>query len=88
MNAFQNLTTVLFPPTVSPGSSREIWLPHSPSFVPEEKALVARWKKYLKWEESNPLEIEEKNVNQFRSRMQSVYRKAVICMKFYPEIWY
>ncbi|KAJ7764395.1 hypothetical protein B0H16DRAFT_1661727 [Mycena metata] len=42
---------------------------------------------YLKWEEGNPLAIEEKDHALLISRIQMVYRKAVICMRYYPEIW-
>ena len=62
-------------------------LPRVPTFAPGEKALVARWRAYLKWEETNPLEIEDKDIAQLHSRLQSVYRKAIVRMRFYPEIW-
>jgi len=48
---------------------------------------VGAWKNYLKWEESNPLELEEKDRLTLIQRVQSVYRKAVIRMRFYGEIW-
>ena len=47
---------------------------------------MARWKQYLKWEEGNPLEIEDKNA--FIVRMQGVYRKAIVRMRFFSEIWF
>ncbi|KAI1783642.1 hypothetical protein LXA43DRAFT_1130766 [Ganoderma leucocontextum] len=51
-------------------------------------ALVARWRLYLKWEEGNPLEIEESNWSVLLQRVQSVYKKAIVRMRFYSEIWY
>lgn len=75
----------LFPP--SSAVKPELYLPTLPTFSHEERVLVGRWKNYLKWEESNPLEIEDKDKSTFITRVQGVYRKAVIRMRYYPEIW-
>lgn len=80
----QKNTPSLFPPPGHPG----IWLPTLPKFDPPERALVGQWKTYLKYEESNPLEVEEKDRPTLVTRVQGVYRKALIRMRFYPEIWY
>ena len=52
-----------------------------------DKSLVGRWRMYLKWEEGNPLEIDEKDYNLLHLRVQSIYRKALVRMRFFPEIW-
>lgn len=65
----------------------EIYLPPLPTFNASERTLVGKWKAYLKWEESNPLEIEEKDKAVLIARLQNVYRKAVIRMRYYTEIW-
>ncbi|KAF4584749.1 mRNA 3'-end-processing protein rna14 [Pleurotus pulmonarius] len=52
------------------------------------RALVGTWKAYLKWEESDPLEMEEKDKASLITRIQSVYRKAAIRMRYYPRIWF
>ncbi|EGO01439.1 hypothetical protein SERLA73DRAFT_166004 [Serpula lacrymans var. lacrymans S7.3] len=79
----------LFPPPPPSGSSRPpLYLPPKPTFNAAERALVGSWKAYLKWEESNPLELEEKDKQTQVTRIQSVYRKAVIRMRYYGEIWY
>jgi hypothetical protein len=62
-------------------------LPSLPLFTNDERALVGAWKRYLKWEVSNPLNLPEKKVALVR-RVQNAYRKAVVYMRFYPEIWY
>ncbi|KAK0184254.1 hypothetical protein F5146DRAFT_938870 [Armillaria mellea] len=64
----------------------ELFLPSLPSFDPAERSIVGKWKAYLKWEESNPLEIEDKPL--LILRVQTAYRKAVIRMRYFPEIWY
>jgi cleavage stimulation factor subunit 3 len=84
-----NHLTPLFPPsTPSSSSQREIFLPSLPTFNPSERTLVGKWKAYLKWEESNPLEIEDKDKATLVTRVQGVYRKAVIRMRYYTEIWW
>ncbi|KAJ7505039.1 Suf-domain-containing protein [Mycena galericulata] len=62
-------------------------LPTLPTFSPEERAYVGCWKAYIKWEEGNPLEIPGNDLATLNSRMQMVYRKATIHMRYYPEIW-
>ncbi|KAF8972103.1 hypothetical protein BDZ97DRAFT_1783153 [Flammula alnicola] len=62
-------------------NSQELFLPSLPN-------SMRKWKAYLKWEESNPLEIEEKDKATLITRIQGVYRKAVIRMRYYTEIWF
>ncbi|KAF8632394.1 hypothetical protein AX17_004835 [Amanita inopinata Kibby_2008] len=75
-------------PPLPDGSNTEIFMPLCPTFDLSERALVGKWKAYLKWEESNPLEIEDRDRSVFISRVQAVYRKAVIRMRYYSEIWF
>lgn len=83
-----NHLNTLYPPPPTSGNSRpEIFLPSLPLFNAAERTLVGKWKAYLRWEESNPLEIEEKDKSVLISRIQGVYRKAVIRMRYYAEIW-
>lgn len=78
----------LFPSTPPSASNRPpLYLPALPTFNMAERALVGSWKTYLKWEESNPLEVEDKDKATLITRVQGVYRKAVIRMRFYSEIW-
>ncbi|KAG6336073.1 hypothetical protein ID866_3020 [Astraeus odoratus] len=79
----------LFPPPPPSSSSRpSIYLPPTPIFNAAERALVGAWKTYLKWEENNPLEFEEKDKATLVARVQLVYRKAVIRMRYYSEVWF
>jgi hypothetical protein len=74
---------------IYPPNSPKIFLHASLSqFDASERALVGKWKTYLKWEESNLLEIEEKDRSILITRIQGVYRKAVIRMRYYTEIWF
>ncbi|EPQ59815.1 Suf-domain-containing protein [Gloeophyllum trabeum ATCC 11539] len=85
----QRHVALLFPPAPPSNNGRPaLYLPSPPTFAPPERALVGQWKAYLKWEESNPLEMDEKDKATFIQRVQMVYRKAVIRMRFFAEIWY
>ncbi|KAG5637435.1 hypothetical protein H0H81_004594 [Sphagnurus paluster] len=84
-----NHVSSLYPnPPPAPQHRPEIMLPSLPTFTAAERTLVGKWKAYLKWEEGNPLEIEDKDRAVLVSRIQSVYRKAVIRMRYYTEIWF
>lgn len=83
-----HLATLLPPPPPSGVSGRaSIWLPSVPTFDPAQRALVGAWKAYLKWEESNPLALEEKDRAVLEARLRGVYRKAVVRMRYFGEIW-
>ncbi|KAM6489260.1 Suppressor of forked protein (Suf) domain containing protein [Amanita muscaria] len=75
-------------PPLPDRSNTELFLPPSPTFDLTERSLVGKWKTYLKWEENNPLEIEDKDKVVFINRVQAVYRKAVIRMRWYSEVWF
>lgn len=80
------LGPLLPPPPASITGRPPLHLPHKPTYNPNDRALVGSWKQYLKWEEGNPLVIEDKNM--LNSRLQGVYRKAVIRMRYFSEIWF
>jgi cleavage stimulation factor subunit 3 len=79
-------TANLYPPSV-PNADRDLFLPTLPSFTQAERQLVGKWKAYLKWEEGNPLMLEERDRANLLTRIQSAYRKATIRMRYFPEIW-
>ncbi|KAI0734823.1 Suf-domain-containing protein [Fomitopsis betulina] len=89
LNTLQEHLTILFPPPPPSKSSRPpIWLPRPPTFNAGDRALVSRWRQYLKWEESNPLKLDDKDKGNLHARLQGVYKKAVVRMRFFSEIWY
>ena len=85
LNQLQDHLSVLFPP--SKGGRTQIWLPRLPTFNQGDKAVVSRWRQYLKWEESNPLKIGEKNRSTLVRRVMTVYKNATVRMRYYSEIW-
>lgn len=78
---------ILFPPQPSHNGQPPLVPPRVPTFSQSERALVGAWKAYLKWEEGNPLELDEKDKSVLIQRVQAVYRKAVIRMRYFAEIW-
>lgn len=78
---------ILFPSQPSHDGQPLLVLPRVPTFTQSERALVGAWKAYLKWEENNPLELDEKDKSVLIQRVQAVYRKAVIRMRYFAEIW-
>lgn len=61
-------------------------LARRPSWTERERQIVSAWKRYLAWEESNPLELDEEGAK--HSRISYAFKKALVYMRFYPEIWY
>ncbi|KAF8744703.1 Suf protein, partial [Rhizoctonia solani] len=61
-------------------------LPTPPAWTESDRAAVQGWKAYVKWEESNPLDLEDTAA--LHGRVSAAYRKACAAMQFYPEIWY
>lgn len=79
-----NYVSTLYPPSTG---RPELFLLSLPSFNLAERSTVGKWKAYMKWEESNPLEIEDKDKHLLILRVRYVHRKAVIRMRYFPEIW-
>ena len=89
LSSLQEHLSTLFPSAPQAKTKAgSIFLPRAPTFNANDKALVGRWRQYLKWEEGNPLEIEEKEKTSLHTRLQAVYRKAVVRMRFFAEVWY
>ncbi|KAL0062216.1 mRNA 3'-end-processing protein rna14 [Marasmius tenuissimus] len=84
-------TLPLYPPatqtTPNPPPS-DFFLPALPSFTASERQNVGRWKRYLRWEENDPLMLEEKDKVTLIARIWSAYRKATFRMRYFPEIWF
>jgi cleavage stimulation factor subunit 3 len=75
----------------SPRQPAAFNLPERPYFSKDQKALRDKWLFYLTWEEKNPLQLtlsSEGDMKEYTTRMRSVYRKAVVKMRFYGEVWY
>ena len=44
------------------------------------------WQRYLDWEKSDPLKIEDAATRYARTSF--AYKQAMMTLRFYPEIWF
>uniref|UniRef100_A0A1I7SWS6 Suf domain-containing protein n=2 Tax=Bursaphelenchus xylophilus TaxID=6326 RepID=A0A1I7SWS6_BURXY len=51
-----------------------------------ELKQVELWRKYIHWEKSNPLNLEE--YANFSKRVIYAYDQALLCLGYLPDIWY
>lgn len=60
-------------------------LPKQPIFSDQERQMVGYWKQYIRWEQENPLGLDNEKL---LSRLRVVHRRAILSMRYYAEIWY
>ncbi|ODO03341.1 hypothetical protein L198_02186 [Cryptococcus wingfieldii CBS 7118] len=60
-------------------------IPARLSFTEQDRQAINAWKAYLKWEESNPLVIEDQEILQ--SRIEYALNKSLGEMRHFSEIW-
>lgn len=70
------------------GGAHELSLPVRRRFDQGDRAIVWAWKGYLRWEESDPLGLGTDDRPTFLTRVSNAYAKAVVRLRFFPEIWY
>lgn len=62
-------------------------LPHRPDWSrSDDREGIEAWKRYIAYEESNPLMLEDQAA--LRLRVQYAMRKARAALRFFPEIWF
>ncbi|ORX39874.1 hypothetical protein BD324DRAFT_667355 [Kockovaella imperatae] len=61
-------------------------LPPHPTFSDQDRSTVNAWKSYLRWEESNPLVIEDQAV--LNHRIKYAFRQCLGDMRHFPELWH
>lgn len=44
------------------------------------------WKRYIEWERSNPLKLEDKSA--LANRVAYAYRRSLLMMRMFPELWH
>lgn len=64
-------------------------LPPAPGFAGAQEFLeqVNLWKNWLGWEKSDPLVLETDEPETFKQRVLHVYKRALMPLRFYPEMW-
>lgn len=62
-------------------------IPRRPNWNPSssDRDMIELWKKYLLWEEANPLDLE--GPGEIAARVGFAWKKAVASLRFFSEIW-
>jgi len=53
----------------------------------EYQQQVELWKKWISWEQEDPLVLKADELPVYKQRVLYVYKQAVMAMRFWPEIW-
>ncbi|KAI9598686.1 hypothetical protein BDF19DRAFT_185386 [Syncephalis fuscata] len=61
-------------------------LPCPPRWTEKEMNQMTAWRRYLDWEKSDPLKIEDTATRY--ARISFAYKQAMMTLRFYPEIWF
>ncbi|KAF9997162.1 mRNA 3'-end-processing protein rna14 [Entomortierella chlamydospora] len=61
-------------------------LPRPVKWTERELHQLEQWKRYIRWEKSNPLNFEDPAA--LVARVSWTYKQALMSMRFYPEIWF
>ncbi|KAJ3294465.1 mRNA 3'-end-processing protein rna14 [Blyttiomyces sp. JEL0837] len=67
-------------------TSQKNWVAVPPLWTDRDYAMLDCWKKYISWEKSNPLHIEDKGA--IASRVMYAFKSCLLMMRYFPEIWY
>lgn len=61
-------------------------VPPHPTFIDLDRQLVSTWKAYLKWEEGNPLVIQDEEV--FSARVRYAMKRCLSETRHFAEMWF
>ncbi|KAH6583187.1 hypothetical protein BASA60_001591 [Batrachochytrium salamandrivorans] len=62
------------------------WLARPPMWAAHEVQLLSSWKRYIAWEQSNPLHIESPAL--LHTRIAYAFKTALLQLRYFPELWY
>jgi cleavage stimulation factor subunit 3 len=64
-------------------------LPPAHGFQGDEEYMqqVELWKKWISWEQEDPLVLKLDEVEVYKQRVLYVYKQAVMALRFWPEMW-
>lgn len=64
-------------------------LPPAPGFDGEleYQLQVELWKKWIAWEQEDPLTLKTDELDEYKKRVLYVYKQAVMALRFWPETW-
>ncbi|KAF4636155.1 hypothetical protein G7Y89_g1934 [Cudoniella acicularis] len=64
-------------------------LPPARGFDGEQEYLqqVELWKKWISWEQEDPLVLKTDELEVFKQRVLYVYKQTIMALRFWPEVW-
>jgi cleavage stimulation factor subunit 3 len=62
------------------------WYSVPPLWSATEVSLLGHWKRYITWEKSNPLALDDKQ--KLLNRVLYAYRSALLHLLHFPEVWF
>ncbi|KAI8920212.1 hypothetical protein DFJ77DRAFT_233633 [Powellomyces hirtus] len=80
--AIRELKTLLDPIE----KAQKSWMAKPPTWIDKEVQMLAAWKRYIAWERSNPLRLDDKSM--WISRVMYAYKTCLLMLRYYPEIYY
>lgn len=83
LRELKQLTDALERPSLP---SQPAWLVANGRTAAQDKRAFKAWHRYLEWEESNPLSIDDTTA--FQHRVLSAYKQCVMYARFDPVLWY
>lgn len=60
--------------------------PHQRAYTEDEARTLAKWQRWIRFEKSNPLGTDDKEL--VKTRILYAYRQAVMVMRYFPELWF
>ena len=64
-------------------------LPPALGFDGDQEYLtqVELWKKWISWEQEDPLVLKDEDIEAYKQRVLYIYKQALMAMRFWPEMW-
>jgi cleavage stimulation factor subunit 3 len=64
-------------------------LPPALGFEGDQEYLqqVDLWRRWIKWEQEDPLVLKDEDIKAYHERVIYVYKQATMALRFWPEIW-
>ncbi len=64
-------------------------LPPALGFEGDQEYLqqVDMWRRWIKWEQEDPLVLKDEDDQAYKQRILYVYKQAVMALRFWPEMW-
>ncbi|KAJ3237989.1 mRNA 3'-end-processing protein rna14 [Chytriomyces hyalinus] len=67
-------------------AAAKTWMPTPTTWSETDQEVLRAWKKYISWEQTNPLRLEDSSI--VSARVMYAYKSALLMMRFFPELWY